>query len=99
MATRGKGWRNVLLMIRFLFAVSLSMDKLERMFFKLKHVKTNFCCSLGVRHLENILNIMEEGSSLKTFDQISAVKKWIIDKGAQPRRKDHVGTSHIILLK
>ena len=42
---------------------------------------------------------MEEGSNLKTFDQISAIKKWSIDKGAQPRRKDHVGTSYIILLK
>ena len=89
----------MLLMIRSLFAVTVYMAKPERMFFKLKHVKTNFCCSLEVRHLENILNIMEEGSNLKTFDQISAIKKWTIDKGAQPIRKDHVGTSHIILLK
>ena len=48
-------------MIRFLFAVSLSMAKLERMFFKLKHVKTNFCCSLGVKHLENILERYGKG--------------------------------------
>ena len=40
---------------------------------KLKHVKTNFCCSLG------ILRIVEEGSSWETFDPILAIKKWSVD--------------------
>ena len=50
------------------------------MFSKLKPVKTNFRCSLGVKRLENILRIMEEGSSWETFDPMSAIRKWGIDK-------------------
>ena len=56
MATRGKGWSHTLLMIRFLFTVSVSNAKLERMSSKLKHVKTNFCCSLVVKRLESYEN-------------------------------------------
>ena len=63
MAPRGKGWSDVLLMIRLLFTVPVSKAKLERMLSKLKRVKINFRCSLGVKRLENILRIMEEGSS------------------------------------
>ena len=50
------------------------------MFSKLKHVKTNFCCFLGVKRSENILKIMEEGSNWGTFGLVSAIKKWSIDK-------------------
>ena len=70
MAPRRKGSSNVLLMIGVLFTVPLSNAKLERMFSKLKRVKTNFRCSLDVRGLENILRIMEEGSSGETFEPI-----------------------------
>ena len=63
MATRGKGWSNVLLMIRLLFTVSVSNAKPERVFSKLKRVKTDFRCLLGVKPLENILKNMEEGSN------------------------------------
>ena len=80
MVTRGEVWSHVLLMIRFLFTVSVSNAKLERMFSRLKHIKTNFCCSLGVKHLENILKIVEEVSSWGNFDLISAMKKWSIDR-------------------
>ena len=87
MATRGKGWSHTLLMIRFLFTVSVSNAKLERMSSKLKHVKTNFCCSLVVKRLESYenygrqqLQIAIEVSSLENFDLISAMKKQRIDK-------------------
>ena len=63
MTPRGKGWSNALLMIRLLFAVPVSNAKLERIFSKLKRVKINFRCSLGVRRQENVLRIMEVGSS------------------------------------
>ena len=46
-------------MIRLLFAEPVSNAKLGKMFPKLKYVKTNFRCSLGVKRLENTLNIME----------------------------------------
>ena len=63
-------------MIIILFTVPVSNAKLERMFSKLKRVKTNFRWSLGVKGLENILRIMEKGSSWETFDPISAIKQW-----------------------
>ena len=75
-APKSKVSSNVLLMIRILFTVPVTNAKLERMFSKLKHVKTNFCCSLGVKDLRNILRIMEEGSSWETFDPIWAIKQW-----------------------
>ena len=61
-------------MIGFLFTVSVSDTKLERTFSKLKSIKTNFSCSLGVKRLENILRIMKEGSSWESFDPTSAIK-------------------------
>ena len=45
-----------------------------------EYVKTNFCCSPAFKLLENILRIMEGVSSWETIDQISAIKKWSIDK-------------------
>ena len=100
MATRGKGWSNVLLMIRLLFTVSVSNAKPERVFSKLKRVKTDFRCLLGVKPLENILKNMEEGSNWETFDLILAKRSGALIKlDAKQRRKDHVAKSHVILLK
>ena len=50
------------------------------MFPRLKRVKSNFRCPFGIKRLENILRIMEEGSSWETYDSVSAAKKWSIDK-------------------
>ena len=80
MAPRSKGWSNIHVMIRLLFTVPVSNAKLERMFSKLKLVKINFCCSLGIKRLQNILRIMEEGGSWETFDPMSGIKKWSTDK-------------------
>ena len=80
-------------MIKLLFAVPVSKAKLEGMFSKLKHIKTNFHCSLGVKHLENTLAIMEEGSSWETFKPISAIKKW-----STAKEKYHIATGHLFQL-
>ena len=48
--------------------------------FKLNNVKINFRCSLVAKRLDNILRIMEEGSSWETFDPISTIRKLSIDK-------------------
>ena len=42
--------------------------------------KINFHCSLVVKCSENIFRIMEQGSSWETFDPMTAIKKWSIDK-------------------
>ena len=58
------------------FTVPVSNATLERILTKLKRVKINFRCSLGVKLLENILRIMEEeGRSWETFDPISVTNK------------------------
>ena len=62
-APRSNGWGDVLSIARLLFTVSVSNAKLDKMFSKLKRVKTNFYYSLGIIRLENILRIMEGGSS------------------------------------
>ena len=79
MAPRSKGWRDLLLIIRLLFTILVPNDNMEIVFSKLKHVKTNFSCSPGVKCLENILRIMDEGTSSETFDPMSAINKWSID--------------------
>ena len=54
---------------KLLFRVTISNTKLEIILTKLKRVKIDFRCSLGVERLENILRIMkEEGSSWENFD-------------------------------
>ena len=81
-APRCKGESPVILMIRLLllFTVPVSNAKLKRIFSKLKRVQVNFCCSLSVRGLENILRIREVGSGSETYDPMSAIKKWSINK-------------------
>ena len=77
---RIKGWSDVLLIIRLLFTVPVSNDKLQRMLSKMKRVKSNFCRSIGVKRLGNILRIMEERSILQTDVLILVITKWGTDK-------------------
>ena len=54
---------------KLLFRVTISNTKLEIILTKLKRVKIDFRCSLGVERLENILRIMkEEGRTWENFD-------------------------------
>ena len=63
---------------KLLFTVPVSNTKLERILTKLKRFKINFRCSLGVKRLENILRIIEEGgSSWETFDPMSVSNKGV----------------------
>ena len=46
------------------------------------------------------MRIVEEDSSSETYDPMSAITKWSIDKVRNvPKKKDDVTTSHVILLK
>ena len=79
-APRIKGWSDVQLIIRLLFTVPVSNNKLQRMLSKMKRVKSNFCRSIGVKRLGNILRIMEERSILQTAVLILVITKWGTDK-------------------
>ena len=58
-------WEEILTLIRLLFTIPISNAKLERLFPKLKRIKTNLRCSLGNVRVENLLRILEEGPSLE----------------------------------
>ena len=79
-APRIKGWSDVQLIIRLLFTVPVSNNKLQRMLSKMKRVKSTFCRSIGVKRLGNILRIMEERSILQTAVLILVIKKCGTDK-------------------
>ena len=66
---------------RLLFTVPICNARLE-ILTKLKRVKINFRCSLGVKRLENILRIMEKRVAVgKRLIQCQpAMKKWSTDK-------------------
>ena len=69
------------------------------MFSEMKRVRINFRCYLGVKRLKNILKIKER-SSWETLSQCQQKRSGALIKlGTQPRRKDHVATSHVILHK
>ena len=52
---RSQAWKDVLLIIKLLFTIPVSNAKLERMFSKMKHVKTLLRASLSEKKLESIL--------------------------------------------
>ncbi len=83
-APRSNGWKDALILIELLFTIPVSNAKLERMFSKLKRVKTNFRCSLSLQRLENILRIMEEGPAWEEYDPLPAIELWHSAKQRQP---------------
>ncbi len=83
-APRSNGWEDALILIELLFTIPVSNAKLERMFSKLKRVKTNFRCSLSLQRLENILRIMEEGPAWEEYDPLPAIELWHSAKQRRP---------------
>ncbi|CAB4003716.1 zinc finger 862-like [Paramuricea clavata] len=83
-APRSKGWKDALILVELLFTIPVSNAKLERMFSKLKRVKTNFRCSLSLQRLENILRIMEEGPTWEEYDPLPAIELWNSAKQLRP---------------
>ena len=71
------------------------LSKLKNM---LKHISvTPFPLHQGVKRLRNILRVVEVGSSCKTFEPISAIKKRSINKVWRTTEdKGHVVTIHLI---
>ena len=53
---RSSAWKDVLLLVELLFTVPISNAKLERMFSKLKQVKTLHRAALSQRRLESFTN-------------------------------------------
>lgn len=80
-------WNDMLIMIRLLFTIPISNAKLERLFSKLKRIKTAFRSSLGFVRLENLLRILEEGPPIEEYDPTSAIELWASQKNRRLNQK------------
>ena len=61
-------WSDALLLVELLFSVPVSNAKLERMFSKLKRIKTIFRASLSSTRVENLLRIVEDSPPLVEYN-------------------------------
>ena len=84
---RSKNWKDVLILVELLFTIPICNAKLERMFSKLKYVKTEFRCSLSTNRLENLLRIFESGPSVEEYD----VMHFLIKLKLRRRKKNSWG--------
>nr|XP_047132626.1 zinc finger protein 862-like [Hydra vulgaris] len=84
---RSKSWTSILTVAELLFTLPISNAKLERMFSKMKSVKSNYRTSLTESCVSNILRILEDGPLLKEFNFLPAIELWWSDKGRRPNQK------------
>ena len=86
-----KDWVDILNLIQLLFTIPVSNAKLERMFSKMKRLKTVCRASLGTHQLEHLLRIVEDGPSFTSYNVMPAVEFWANQKyrrpNQNPRRK------------
>ena len=72
-------WKVILLLIKLLFTIPISNANPERVFSKLKQVKTLHNSSLSQNLLESLLQISEDGLNFKNY-VLPAVKTWLSKK-------------------
>ena len=84
---RRKAWADILIVIELLFTMPISNAKLERMFSKMKNVKTLARSSIKEKKLESLLRIREEGPKLDDFDPTSAIQLWMDSKYRRPNQR------------
>ena len=56
-----------------MFSVSVANAEPERLFSRMKHIKTETPCSLGAGRLGNIVRVEHEGPSLIKHDPLSVM--------------------------
>ena len=83
-------WSDALFLVELLFSIPVVNAKLERMFLKLKRIKTIFQASLSSTRVENLLCIVEDGLPLVEYNVMPAVEAWAAEKyrysNQQPRK-------------
>lgn len=84
---RKQNWKDILIVIELLFTIPVSNAKLERMFSKMKQVKTLNRSSLNEKKLECILRIIEDGPDFMKYDPTSAIHLWMEDKYRRPNQR------------
>lgn len=94
LCSRASKWQNVLALIRILFALPISNAAVERMFNRMKRVKSDWRCALGERRLENLLRL-SEGPPLTNFSVRPAVCSWLSAKHRRPTAKKHAKSDSV----
>ena len=87
-ALRSKAWSDVLTLVELLFTIPVGNGKLERMFSKLKHIKTNCQSRLTEVRLDSFLKIAEDGPKFGDYDVSFAMSLWAKDKIRQPNQAE-----------
>ena len=84
--------KNILHIVELLLITTITNAKLEPMFSRMNHVKTDWQNHLSLERLEHNLCIGEEGPTSKDFNPKASISKWYsqkvrrIDKYAKPHK-------------
>lgn len=66
----------VLLVVELLFSIPISNAKVERLFSRMKRVKTDSRASLNESTLNDLVRINMEGPSVREFEPTPAIELW-----------------------
>ena len=72
-------FRNLVAIAQLLFSLPFSTAKVERLFSRLKLIKTDRRTSLSQKTLSDLLEVSVEGTKLENFDSSAAVQLWWSD--------------------
>ena len=79
-SANSKNWTNILALVELVFCLPMSNGRVERIFSRLKLIKTNRRCALNEDHLDDAVRIAVEGPPLAKWDASAAVHLWWTDK-------------------
>ena len=80
-------WNDILTVVELMFTFPVSNAKLERMFSKLKRVKTDFRASIQNERLEHLLRIVEDGPAIEVYEPTSAMRFWASAAVRRPKQR------------
>ena len=69
-------FKNLVAIAQLLFSLPFSTAKVERLFSRLKLIKTDRRTSLSQKTLSDLLEVSVEGTELENFDSSAAVQLW-----------------------
>ena len=84
-----RNWPTVLLLSELLFSLPFTTSAVERVFSKLKVIKTDWRSCLLTATVDDLLEINVEGPSLEEFSSEAAVSLWWDDRIRRPSQTGH----------
>ena len=77
----------VLILVELLFAIPISIAKVERLFSLMNYVKTETRATLSESTLNNLVTIRAEGPELQDYDPTPAIESWLSTAHRRPNQK------------